>query len=44
MEIVHANLARIIDQMPEDFVPLTIEGTNEHPKAIDFTNIMGTGF
>ena len=41
---VHADLAKIIEQMPEDFVPLTIEGNNEHPKAIDFTNIIGTGF
>ena len=41
---VHADLAKIIEQMPEDFVPLTIEGSNEHPKAIDFTNIIGTGF
>ena len=44
LDDVHANLAKIIEQMPVDFVPLTIEGTNEHPKAIDFTNIIGTGF
>lgn len=44
LDDVHADLAKIIEQMPEDFVPLTIEGSNEHPKAIDFTNIIGTGF
>ena len=44
LDIVHANLAKIIEQMPVDFVPLTIEGTNNYPKAIDFTTIMGTGF
>ena len=43
LDIVHADLAKIIEQMPEDFVPLTIEGTNKHPKAIDFT-IIGTRF
>ena len=41
---VQANLAKIIEQMPKDFVPLTIEGSNDHPKAIDFTNIIGRGF
>ena len=44
MDIVQANLAKIIEQMPEDFVSLTIQGINEYPKAIDFTNIIGTGF
>ena len=44
LDYVLADLAKIIEQMPEDFVPLTIEGSNEHPKAIDFTNIIGTGF
>jgi len=44
LDDVHVDLAKIIEQMPEDFVPLTIEGSNEHPKAIDFTNIIGTGF
>ena len=41
---VQANLTKIIEQMPNNFVPLTIEGSNEHPKAIDFTNIIGIGF
>ena len=41
---VHADLTKIIEQMPKDFVPLTLEGSNQHPKAIDFTNIIGRGF
>ena len=32
---VRANLSKISDQMPEDFIPLTIKFTNVDSKAID---------
>ena len=41
---VRRELTIIISEMPANCVLLAIEGTNEYPKAIDFTTVMGTGF
>ena len=44
LDIVRVKLTKIINEMPAYFVPLTIEGNNEYPIAIDFMNIIGSGF
>ena len=47
---VRDSLENIIAQMPDNFIPLTIDAVyrfdngDQHPYSIDFTNIIGLGF